>query len=171
MHALLQRLFSSPSAPAAPAAPAASAPRPVHSWADPDLIWAEQVTPEKLLSLFRQAYMEVESLPDSSLSLKVTGDCRLHVSVDAPRKLLCFSAFYELRAEADWQEKLALANRINDRVVLVRVSVTDSTTLTSDHFIRLEGVFTPRQLVEGARQFAETTRSAIQRLDVNNVVA
>lgn len=164
MQALLQRLFT----------PKGTTPTPVQRVvgvpAAPEMLPADQITPETLLTVFRQAYLEVESLPDSSLMLTLAGDGRVRVRVDAERKLLSFTAVYGLKEEAATLDKLELANRVNDGMVLVRLSVADDTTLVSDHYVRLDGVFTPRQLVEGVRHFAQTTRAAIQCMDTGNVV-
>lgn len=137
---------------------------------DPEWLLADEVTPETLLSVFRQAYMDVETIPNGMLRVSVEGAGHVNVRVDVERKLLVFVQHYGLKAESTRSDKLELANRINDRVVLVRLTVADDTTLTSDHFMAYDGVVTPRQIIEGLRRFAHVTRAAVSRMDTEDVV-
>lgn len=182
MQALIQRFFgtaqvATPGPNVAAATPATTVTvqhvptfgRPLGQ--DPELLLPDQITPETLLSVFRQAYMDVETSPSGSLSVRVEGAGKVFVRIDTERKLLVFIQPYGLKEGATRSDKLELANRINDQVTLVRMAVSeDSNVLVADCFMAYDGVVTPRQMVEGVRRFAHVTHAAVVRMDTDDVV-
>ena len=175
MQTLIQRIFGGPATPADPVPTPAPVPGGTlggYPATKPgqELLFPEQITPETLLGIFRQAFMDVETMAGGPLRVHVDGAGHVLVRVDTERKMLSFVQHYGLKEEASLLDKLQLANRINDQVVLVRLTVADETTLVSDHFMGFDGTITARQIVEGVRRFARITRAAITKMDHQDIV-
>ena len=181
MQTLIKRIFGHPRHSDAAAVLASKATQQVstvwgradsvqRSMPDPELLLPDQVTTETLLSVFRRAYMEVETSPSGSLRVGVEGAGHVTVRIDAERRLLAFIQHYGLKEEVTRSVKLEFANRINDLAVLVRMTVADETTLVSDHYMAYDGVVTARQIVEGLRRFAHVTHAAVMRMDTDDVM-
>ena len=112
----------------------------------------------------------VETMSGGTLIIHMDGAGHVLVRVDTKRKMLSFVQHYDLKEEASLLDKLQLANRINDQMVLVRLTVADETTLVSDHFMGFDCTITARQIVEGVRRFTRITRVAITNMDLQDVV-
>lgn len=177
MSSLISRLFSRPDAPAG-AAPAAAAPAavPMAATAAPapglvgDFLFEEQVNAGKLLSLFRQAFLEVEVAGEERLRLRAETGMRLSAFVDRERKLIAFCATYSLSAEAPMADKIAFANRVNDRLILVRFAISDATTLCIDYQLPFDGGVASASVLGALRRLTRIANSALSELDTDRVL-
>jgi len=165
MSSFLQRLLAHP-AREAPVT-AVTAPTALTPWLPShvgEFIREEDVSAGKLLSLFKQAFFAVEARPDDCLLVTAEGGMSLHVRVDTGRKLLMFSACFELQAAAPMEGKLAFVNVANDTVIFVRFSITDETTLYVDYHLPFNGGVTPAAVIAAVRHMGRVTPQAINEL-------
>lgn len=160
MLSFLHKLVSPAPAPGAQALPGALAAAPAQAppperWAAPaaDFIGEEGVTPEAMLRQLRQAFFAVETVPGNDY-LRVCGEAavRLRVTIDAERRLLQLSAAFGLAPSAPMDEKLRAANRLNERVVCLRASIADETTLMLDHHVVIAGGAAKAAIVAAVRR-------------------
>lgn len=176
MSSLLSRWL--PRKAEAPAVVAAAAPADTHSplAISPtglvgEFLCEDQIDTAKLLSLFRQAFLEVEVASDTRLRVRAENGTRVSVAVDAKRQLIQFVIAYGLREDAPMLDKLALCNRVNDQVIFVRFSVSDPTTLCSDYNLPFDGGITTAAIMGTLRRMARITGQSIGEMDEDKLVA
>lgn len=162
---LLKRASASSNNSMTPA-PAPALPAMAHE----DFLHEEQITNAKLLALYKRAFMDVQSLAvGDRLAVMTESRVRLLVQVDAERRLIFFTAYFGLRADASLSDKLALAHRANDKLVLARYTVLDDTTLYADYQLPYEGGL-PAALVVGlTRRLGQVMRQAVSEQDESGV--
>ena len=135
-----------------------------------EFLCEDQIDTAKLLSLFKQAFLEVEVASDTRLRVRAESGTRVSVAVDANRQLIQFIVAYGLREDAPMAEKLALCNRVNDQVIFVRFSVADPTTLVSDYSLPFEGGVTTAAIMGTLRRMARITGQSIGEMDEDKLV-
>lgn len=136
-----------------------------------DYLSEEEVSNERLLTLFKQAFIQVECGDGPYLRVTSENGVRLSVSVDKERRLISLAATFGLREEAALHEKLVLCNRVNDSVIFVRLSLSSRTTLCADHQLPFDGGITAAAIVAATRRLARITVQAIQEMDTDRVVS
>lgn len=165
-----------PADAAAPAAeaPAAAVPAAAAAVVNPglvsDFLFEDQVSTEKVLSLFRQAYFQVEVMSEHRLRLVMDFGMRLSVTVDADRKLITYSTSYSLREDAPMEAKVAFVNRVNDGVIFVRFAVHDATTLWIDYQLPFDGGVASAAVIGALRRYARIAYQSIGQYDTDRVV-
>lgn len=162
---LIPQLASAPSEAKAP-----SAERSAPASARTDLLFDEEITNERLLAVFRQAYLEVESAAEGRLCITVDG-IRILVKADPKYKMIFFSAYFGLKADAPLMDKLAFANRANDRMVLARFSVLNDTTLFIDYQLSVRDGTSAAAIVHLVQRLPRVMLEAIGGLDSDKVVS
>jgi len=130
----------------------------------------EQIDTPKLLSLFKQAFLDVEVAGDTRLRVRAENGTRVSVAVDTKRQLIQFVVAYGLREDAPMIDKLALCNRVNDQVIFVRFSVSDPTTLVSDYSLPFDGGVTAAAIMATLRRMARITGQSIGEMDEDKLV-
>lgn len=135
-----------------------------------EFLCEEQIDTPKLLSLFKQAFLEVEVASDTRLRVRAENGTRVSVAVDAKRQLIQFVIAYGLREDAPMADKLALCNRVNDQVIFVRLSVSDPTTLVSDYSLPFDGGVTTAAIMATLRRMARITGQSIGEMDEDKLV-
>jgi len=114
--------------------------------------------------LFKQAFHPVEALTGNRLLVTTDGGMRMQVVVDSTRKLLAFSATYAMQAAVPMDRKLAFVNRANERVIFVRFTIINDTTLYVDHHLPFNGGVTPAAVIASFRTMGRVTPHTINEL-------
>jgi hypothetical protein len=135
-----------------------------------DFLHEEAVTLERLLQLFRQAYMPVEVIKGPALR----GRSDNHVDVDlylgAERKQITIACWFLLNPDRELFDQLLLANAINDGVAFVRAAVRPPKHLMFDSTLALDGGIPTVQIIEGLRRLVRTSLGAIRQFDKSGLV-
>ncbi len=128
-----------------------------------------QITVNMLKTCFEQSALQAEI--DSDGDLKITeGEFKSFIRVDEERKILTIFALYGLKASAPEIQKLRLINRLNDKIIVVRFSMPNPTTLWCDLQFSIEGGLTPFYIINTYRLFARVVSQAVAQQDVDDVV-
>lgn len=125
----------------------------------------EQVTPQQLLALFRQAYMPVESQPDDRLRVVLEGSGATTVAIIQDSQCIHFHSAYGFKEDATRIEKLELVNRMNDCVMMARFSVFKDDTLWADYMLPFNGGIAPAMIVATLRRINRIISGSITRMD------
>lgn len=175
MPSFIQKLFgreaagaSTVPAPGAIAAAASSATADCRqhrlSWRGGEVIGDDEITVGRLLSLFRQVYIPVETSSDGSrLMLRLESGMRIIVTPYASRQLIAIAAVFRLKADAPLDVKLAAANRLNDQVIFLRAAVVDGTTLCLDHQMVCDGGVLAAAVVGAVRRVDRIAPRALRQ--------
>lgn len=151
-------------------------------WAAAALCWAglaaadvktpipdDRVTVEAVKAVLEQAAITAEV--DSDGDLKITdGGLIAFIRVEPERKLLTLFAIYRIKESAPELERLRLVNRLNDKIILVRFSAPNETTLWCDYQFSFDGGITPYALINILRNFTRVTQQAVAQQDTEEIV-
>ena len=127
-----------------------------------------EVTPENIASLFRQAFYNASVDEDEDVVI-YTENLALFISINSNLKLLQYTALYEFKDFAQTSEKHSFVNSVNDEYVLVRFAA-DEDTLCADYFLPYEGGISPLQIVSSLRLFSKIVPIAINSSDDDGLV-
>lgn len=134
------------------------------------VIPSEELTTEKVLEIFRNAYMDAGIDGDGDLHLRIEG-VKMWVKTDPSRRLMSVRAGYGLKPETSRSSALELANRINDDLVFIRACVPSgmsSPFLYLDHYIDITGGVTGQEVVGEVRRFHRLIRGLSDE-DIENL--
>jgi hypothetical protein len=116
-----------------------------------DLITPETVTKEDLHALFEQAFFTTRFDSDGDLVVKDRYNTFVMPAEDG-RHIRLMSLFGAKEGVA-LDAKLRLANRVNEKLLLVRSYVDEGGRFVFEHYIWLEGGVTKRNVVLATRSF------------------
>lgn len=135
------------------------------------LIPREEMTAEKLLEIFRNAYMDAGIDAEGDLHIEIEGR-KMWVKSLRGQSLMTVSVGYGLKPGTSRSSALELANRINDNLVFIRACIPSgfsSPSLWLDHFIDITGGVTGQEVVDEVRRFRRLI-SSISDEDTDNLL-
>ncbi len=135
----------------------------------PKMIVEEHVSLTNIAQVLQNAFLDCEVTPDDLIRVKTDGPTVL-ISINESNHLLRFCAYYGLREFAAMEDKLALANRINDGYILIRASIDDETTLSIDAYLVYKGGVLPVHIVTILRLMGRVIPSALRESDAGDVL-
>lgn len=169
----LPALGQTPAAPrpAQPARPPASAPQAAApaAAAAPDLVTEANLSRDGLKAMFDAAKLPTAIEGGEKLTVKV-GAVVVYVLPGKDRVRLL--ATYSFAARAAYQEKLDLANRINDGYIVIRAAIPADRPgeIAIDHYILLGTGVSRATVVAVTRRFADIVREAVDALDTDRLL-
>ncbi len=95
---------------------------------------------------------------------------KILLRLDPKKKLVIFSVVLAFKAQITRQEKLDLANRLNDHVVFARFTVTREDLLWVDYYLSFEGGILAQQLVSSFSWFHNAVTRGISLNDSEHLV-
>ena len=122
-----------------------------------------------LKSLFDDAYMDTSLDNDGDLHVDEDGlGCYvLPINEGSRIKLL---AVWQARSGSTRSKRLEFANRVNEGIITVRVSISDD-VIFFDHYIPVEGGITKKAIVLATKHFLNVQKSAIVQCGGQDVLA
>jgi Putative bacterial sensory transduction regulator len=155
----------------APAAPAQNAQRPAPKSAMP--VAAEPITQENLSkplvkSVYKAALMDVKLDEDGDVMVRDTIRTWVFPNKDRIRLM----AQYGFKMDAPLQQKLKLANRINDDYIIIRAIVTgkNQELLKLDYYLLVGSGMSKTNLVRATRRFMSIVPQAVKEHDTDDVM-
>ena len=134
------------------------------------LIPEKDVTLVRLLEVFEAAFVENDVDDDGDLVIRTENNTKIFVSLDDRNKLVRFTALYGLRDEAPDEEKIALANTLNDNIVFVRFSAGHNSALICDYYLPFNGAISPLHVVTVTRLFNRIVASSLGEYDTADIL-
>ena len=136
-----------------------------------EVISNEELSGQKLLEIFKNAYMDAELDSDGDVRLTLDG-IKVLITMDQSRKLIHFISIFGVKPGANRQQILELCNRINDRLILIRAaypSALPSPAVMLDHYLVTEAGITGVELVDDVRRF-RTVISSVPPLNTDGIL-
>ncbi len=132
-----------------------------------DLVTPKILNRDFLHTLYDAAYMECEQDGDGDSVITESG-LKCIATLPSHQDAIHLAILFPLKENAPLQEKLECVNRINDRYIITRATVTkDATLLLCDYYIFLNGGVSRRAIVLGTKKFIEVTRQAAEEYAAN----
>lgn len=128
----------------------------------------EAKDPNTLKSLFEDAYMDTTVDSDGDLRVEEDGlGCYVLPINDGNRiKLL---TVWQARSGSTPSKRLDFANRVNDEIITVRVSIGDDLVFF-DYYIPIEGGITKKAVILATKHFLSVQKLAVQECGGQDVL-
>ena len=152
--------------PARPAPQGQAAPRPA---AGADMVSEATVSRDMLKAMYDAAKVPASLDGGGNLILNLS---QVKVFVLPGKDSVRLMASYDFAPRATWQEKLDLANRINDEYIMVRALLPEKWpgTLSLDYYVMLGAGISRATMVAITRRFAEVVVEAIGATDTDRLI-
>lgn len=135
----------------------------------PELVMPDDITVDLLKALFDSAYMTTKI--DSDGDLYVKDDIGCYVLPTKSKERIQLMSLFSAEPGSSDGAKLAFANRVNDLITTVRVSVNKKGGFTFDYYIPIEGGITRKAIVLATKFFLGAIAAGIKKCDTDDVVA
>lgn len=133
------------------------------------VIAEKDINLDKIGEIFKTAFVKTEIDQDGDLAIEDDG-IKTFIRVDEKKKLITFFSVWNLKASVPEIDKLKLANRLNNDLILVRFSVPNLTTLWCDYQLSYEDGIRPYSIVGSYRLFLRVTRGAVTSCDPDQII-
>lgn len=152
--------------PAPRPAPQAPAPRPA---AAPEMVTEANVSRDLMKAIYDAA--KVPASVDGGGNLVVTLQ-QVKMFVMPGKDAVRLLATYEFAPRASWQERLDLANRLNDGYIMARASLPEARpgTLAVDYYVMLGAGISRATIVAITKRFADVVVEAIAAEDTDRLI-
>jgi Putative bacterial sensory transduction regulator len=132
-----------------------------------DFFTPDNLSREALLATFDAAMFDVKVDEDGDLLVRET----FHVLVapTSKKSYIRFTCFFEVRPDAGNEAAIALCNRINDILIVIRASMHDATSLVVDWYLPVTGGIGKKTVVLALRKFTELV-GAMGEHDTDDVI-
>ena len=136
-----------------------------------EIVIPETVTIDQLYDVFDAAMYQVKR-EEGGQRLRITGDLTLWVNLSESKQHVRFFGVFGFRDGTDLGARLALANQINDHLIIVRAAVSgeQSDRLWLDQYVWLGGGVTKKNVALAFKQF-ETLIAGAMKEDKANLIA
>ncbi|MCZ2343182.1 MAG: YbjN domain-containing protein [Bacteroidales bacterium] len=135
-----------------------------------DWITPDTVSIEVIRDIYDAAYLDVILLEETQ-QLSIRDEIKARATLAQTNERLQLLAYYEIQPDATRADRLELANRINDRFVLIRAGVDEEGDLWFDYTVLLKGGVTKKMIVQATRVFLMLVPRAVQECDEDNIIA
>ena len=134
-------------------------------------ISAKEISLDRILSVFQNAYIDAEIDEDGDLCVRTENGIKVLISVNDANALLHFVAIYGLREDASEAQKLGFVNRLNDEIILVRFSVANENTLVADYYLPYGQGVSPFHIVSVVRLVNRIIPPTFSKYDEDDVLS
>lgn len=131
-----------------------------------EMLTPESVTLAQLQAVFDAALFQVSADADAQ-TLRITGDHVLWVILSESKRLVRFVGMFQLPAQSSLDARLALANRINVRLLSIRAAIggEQQDRLCLDHYLSLRAGVTGKCVALAFKQFQALVAGALQEAE------
>lgn len=134
-----------------------------------ELLTPETVTIEKVCDAYEQAYLDV-TFDDERQFIRIKEEVIARAHLSEAKDRLQLVALYGVKDDASREDRLELANRINENYVIVRAGVDEDGDLWFDYAVYLKGGVTAKAVVQATRAFLKIVPQAVTECDEDGIV-
>ena len=135
------------------------------------IIPENEISLARLQEIFEAAFVENDIDGDGDLVVRTETNIRIFIGLSSANKLIRFTALYALEETATNESKVALANALNDAIVFVRFSVSQSAALVCDYYLPYNGGVNPLHIVTVLRLFNRIILPSLSEHDTSGLVS
>ncbi len=118
------------------------------------MLSADDMNPTSLLALFGAAGLSAEIDDDGDIDI-TSGGIRTFVRLDEDRKIMSLFSIWQLADDASLEDRVELANSLNEGIVMVRFCIRADGALWCDYQLVYEGGLTPEFILRTYMLFIE----------------
>jgi hypothetical protein len=135
------------------------------------IVAAADVTIESLQELLSSSYVTNEIDADGRILATTDSGLKVFLTLNESNKLIKFALGFRIKEDASEEQKLNLANRINDKIILVRYAVPAPEVLVADYFLPYGQGIIPLQIVNSLKLLDKVCLAGIREHDTDSIVA
>jgi hypothetical protein len=126
------------------------------------LINEDEVTSTFLKETFSNAYIEVLDTKDTFI--KVKDIFNVYLDIENSKSYVAFNSTYNLVENANQADALALMNKINSEVALVKVHYTPSSnSITYYYYFWTKGGFTQKAMINAFKLYVSALKLSLEK--------
>jgi hypothetical protein len=135
------------------------------------IVAAADVTIESLQELLSSSYVTNEIDAEGRILATTDSGLKVFLTLNESNKLIKFALGFRIKEDASEEQKLNLANRINDKIILVRYAVPAPEVLVADYFLPYGQGIIPLQIVNSLKLLDKVCLAGIREHDTDSIVA
>jgi len=136
-----------------------------------NVVAASDVSIDSLHELLNSSYVNNEIDDQGRILATTDSGLKVFISLNEPVKLVKFALGFRIKEEASEEQILQLANRINDKVIMVRYAVPTAEVLVADYFLPYGQGIQPLQIVNSLKLLDKVCLAGIREHDTDGIVA
>lgn len=126
------------------------------------LVTTDELTPSLLKETFENAYIEVLEVKDTYI--KVKDVFTVYMDIDKSKRYVAFNSTYNLAEGTSPAKALALMNKLNAEVALLKAYYTESSnTITYYYYFWTDGGFTQKSLVSALKLYKTALNLTLEK--------
>lgn len=126
------------------------------------LVTTDELTPSLLKETFESAYIEVLEVKDTYI--KVKDVFTVYMDIDKSKRYVAFNSTYNLAEGTSPAKALALMNKLNAEVALLKAYYTESSnTITYYYYFWTDGGFTQKSLVSALKLYKTALNLTLEK--------
>ena len=131
---------------------------------------AAEITIENLQELLSASYVTNEIDTEGRILATTDSGLKVFITLNDANKLIKFALGFRIKEDASEEQKLQLANRINDKIVLVRYAVSTPEVLVADYFLPYGQGIIPMQIINSLKLLDRVCLAGIREHDTDGIV-
>lgn len=128
-----------------------------------ELVYPKDISPEMLKALFESAYFDTSVDTDGDVKVKVQYSSWI-IPHGEGKRIRLMSQF-RVNPTSSLPDRLAYANKVNDKLIIIRAYVKEDGRVGFDFYIPVDGGTTKHCIVAAVKKFHEMLEAAIQEDD------
>lgn len=126
------------------------------------LVTTDELSPSLLKETFESAYIEVLEVKDTYI--KVKDVFTVYMDIDKSKRYVAFNSTYNLAEGTSPAKALALMNKLNAEVALLKAYYTESSnTITYYYYFWTDGGFTQKSLVSALKLYKTALNLTLEK--------
>lgn len=126
------------------------------------LVTTDELSPSLLKETFESAYIEVLEVKDTYI--KVKDVFTVYMDIDKSKRYVAFDSTYNLAEGTSPAKALALMNKLNAEVALLKAYYTESSnTITYYYYFWTDGGFTQKSLVSALKLYKTALNLTLEK--------
>jgi predicted small secreted protein len=132
------------------------------------LIQPQEITTEKLSQIMKSAYYDVVDVKDNYIAIK--DGVKTFFDIDQNKRFISFSGNFALHQNFSKEQKIALMNEINTKVLLIKAYYKESNnSINFIYHFWIEGGFTDTSLVKAYKIYKSAFTRTLE-LDKQKII-
>ena len=135
-----------------------------------NILPAADVTIENLQELLSSSYVTNEIDAEGRILATTDNGLKVFVTINEQNQLIKFALGFRIKDDASDEQKLGLANRINDKIILVRYAIPAPEVLVADYFLPYAQGIIPMQIINSLKLLDRVCLAGIREHDTDGIV-
>jgi hypothetical protein len=135
-----------------------------------NILPSAEVTIANIQELLSSSYVTNEIDAEGRILATTDNGLKVFVTINEQNQLIKFALGFRIKDDASDEQKLGLANRINDKIILVRYAIPAPEVLVADYFLPYAQGIIPMQIINSLKLLDRVCLAGIREHDTDGIV-